>query len=192
MSRPRNSTNIEQLMDLSDIFESNKNSNSKMQSMEGYPSPPHVREDFSSQMNKENAERNNVSFKRNIRQSSNPRVALNGGNPDSSEFYPLSPYDNSNMNMSRVKDRQIDNYPIDDMDMDMDFDDIVPRYQGNRKREQNQYISCIDIARHIKSCPICSRFYDNDKSAYIIGIVFLLVICIILLKKIVEIIGNKD
>ena len=181
MSRPRNSTNIEQLMDLSDIFESNKHS--KMQSMDGYPSPPHMREDFSSQMNKEIDDRSNISYKGKIRPSSDHRIAANAGNPVSSEFYPLSHYD-SDMNMSRLNTKQnMENY-------DMDFDDIpIPRY--NRQYDQTQYISCIEIARHIKSCPICSRFYDNDKSAYIIGIVFLLVICIILLKKIIEMVSDK-
>jgi hypothetical protein len=53
-----------------------------------------------------------------------------------------------------------------------------------------QYVSpsfnCIDVANHIKDCPICSRFYNNDKTAYVIAIVFLALICVLLLKKVLE------
>lgn len=47
--------------------------------------------------------------------------------------------------------------------------------------------TCIEVADHIASCPICSRFYTNDKSACIIAIVVLAIICIILLKKVLDI-----
>jgi len=46
--------------------------------------------------------------------------------------------------------------------------------------------SCLDIAGHIENCPICSKFYNNDKSVYIIAIVILVIICIILLKKVLD------
>ena len=47
-------------------------------------------------------------------------------------------------------------------------------------------ISCITIANHIKECPICSRFYNNDHSIYIISIILLIIVCILLVKKIIE------
>ena len=46
--------------------------------------------------------------------------------------------------------------------------------------------SCLDIAGHIENCPICSKFYNNDKSVYIVAIVILVIICIILLKKVLD------
>lgn len=46
--------------------------------------------------------------------------------------------------------------------------------------------SCIDVAEHIQNCPICSKFYNNDKTVYIISIVVLSIICILLLKKVME------
>ena len=49
-----------------------------------------------------------------------------------------------------------------------------------------QSFRCIDVARHIKHCPICIKFYDNDRSLYIIIIIILAIICIILLKKLLE------
>ena len=48
-------------------------------------------------------------------------------------------------------------------------------------------ISCMEIANHIKDCPICSKFYDNDKSIYIIIIVVLSIICLLLLKKVLDV-----
>ena len=47
-------------------------------------------------------------------------------------------------------------------------------------------ISCIDINKHITTCPICSKFYQNDNSIYIITIIVLSVICILLLKRILD------
>lgn len=47
--------------------------------------------------------------------------------------------------------------------------------------------SCLSVAEHVANCPICSRFYNNDKTIYIIAIVVLLIICILLLKKVLDV-----
>ena len=47
--------------------------------------------------------------------------------------------------------------------------------------------SCLDVAEHIANCPICSKFYNTDKTIYIIAIVVLCIICILLLKKVLDI-----
>ena len=47
--------------------------------------------------------------------------------------------------------------------------------------------NCIDIAKHIQECPICSRFYNNDKTLYIIIIIVLSLICLLLLKKVLNV-----
>ena len=46
--------------------------------------------------------------------------------------------------------------------------------------------SCLDVAEHIANCPICSKFYNTDKTIYIISIVLLCIVCILLLKKILD------
>jgi hypothetical protein len=46
--------------------------------------------------------------------------------------------------------------------------------------------TCLEIADHVGSCPICSRFYKNDNTVYIIAIVILAIICILLLKKVLN------
>ena len=47
--------------------------------------------------------------------------------------------------------------------------------------------SCLDVAEHIANCPICSKFYNTDKTIYIIAIVILSLICILLLKKVLDV-----
>ncbi len=47
--------------------------------------------------------------------------------------------------------------------------------------------NCIDIARHVQNCPICSRFYNNDKTAYVIAIVVLAIVCLLLLKRVLNV-----
>lgn len=48
-------------------------------------------------------------------------------------------------------------------------------------------ISCVDIAKHIQDCPICSKFYHNDKTVYIIAIVVLSIVCLLLLKRVLNV-----
>ena len=47
--------------------------------------------------------------------------------------------------------------------------------------------SCIDVSNHLVMCPVCSRLYNNDKTVYIISIVVLAFICILLLKKVLDV-----
>jgi hypothetical protein len=47
--------------------------------------------------------------------------------------------------------------------------------------------NCIDIAMHIQHCPICSKFYNGDKSLYIIVIVVLAIVCLLLLKRVLNV-----
>lgn len=47
--------------------------------------------------------------------------------------------------------------------------------------------NCIDIAKHVQDCPICSKFYNNDKTVYIIAIVVLSIICLLLLKRVLNV-----
>lgn len=46
--------------------------------------------------------------------------------------------------------------------------------------------SCIDVANHIEVCPICSRYYKGDKSIYLVAIVVLAVLCLLLLKRVLN------
>ena len=47
--------------------------------------------------------------------------------------------------------------------------------------------NCVDISMHVQQCPICSKFYNGDKSLYIVVIVILAVVCLLLLKRVLNV-----
>jgi hypothetical protein len=47
-------------------------------------------------------------------------------------------------------------------------------------------MNCVDIAHHTHNCLVCSRLYNTDKTIYMVLIGLLSVICLILLKKVLE------
>ena len=53
--------------------------------------------------------------------------------------------------------------------------------------EVHMTYNCIDIAKHVQDCPICSRFYNRDNTVYIIIIIILALICLLLLKKVLNV-----
>ena len=61
--------------------------------------------------------------------------------------------------------------------------------KSKKKHQQQKYESdcdCISVADHAANCIVCSRLYNNDKSLYLAIIGVLIVICVILMKKVVE------
>lgn len=75
------------------------------------------------------------------------------------------------------------------------FNTPPPHEYLNQENSQPQYPhpqfshnspTCLEIASHVKSCPICSRFYNNNNTIYIIAIVILSIICILLLKRVLD------
>ena len=61
-----------------------------------------------------------------------------------------------------------------------------PPQQNTQTRPPNDSPSCLEIADHVGSCPICSKFYKNDNTIYIITIIMLAIICILLLKRVLN------
>lgn len=61
-----------------------------------------------------------------------------------------------------------------------------PQMQQMMQQMMQRPISCIEISEHISQCPICSKFYSPDNTIYIVLIVILVVLCLMLLKKIVN------
>ena len=69
--------------------------------------------------------------------------------------------------------------------------DITP-YSNNTEDIKSKYgltnsPSCLEVADHIANCPICSKFYNTDKTMHIVMIALLAIICIILLKKVLNV-----
>lgn len=75
-----------------------------------------------------------------------------------------SPYGGGQLRV-RSRDRLIESYDED------------TRYGGG---------SCIDVAHHSINCPVCSRLYNTDKTPYLVLIGLLVIICLILIKKVLE------
>ena len=48
-------------------------------------------------------------------------------------------------------------------------------------------LNCRDISHHTSNCDVCSKLYNNDKTIYIIIICVLAIICILLLKRILDV-----
>ena len=51
----------------------------------------------------------------------------------------------------------------------------------------SQSMTCLDVHDHIMQCPICSKFFKFDNTVYIIAIVVLIIICILLLKRVLNV-----
>lgn len=62
----------------------------------------------------------------------------------------------------------------------------LEKLEPNKLNTQTEPLSCISVAEHIANCPICSKFYNTDKTPYIITIIILVLICLILLKKVLD------
>ena len=93
--------------------------------------------------------------------------------------------------------RQMIQQPLRNVTPIADLENVPSQnYQEEQPDQQNKNIktfempdntpSCLDVAEHIANCPICSKFYNNDKTLYIVAIVILAVICVILLKKVID------
>jgi len=54
------------------------------------------------------------------------------------------------------------------------------------RRPSSDSPTCLEISDHVGACPICSRFYKNDHSIYIIAIVVLSILCLLLLKRVLN------
>jgi hypothetical protein len=61
-----------------------------------------------------------------------------------------------------------------------------PRHENIEPYHTTSNINCIEIAEHIKHCPICSKFYNTDKTIFVVALVILAIVCILLLKRVLE------
>lgn len=66
------------------------------------------------------------------------------------------------------------------------FEEPVIKQKHHNHFFDPEELSCMTVSNHIKDCPICSKFYNCDNSIYIVCIVLLIMVCVILLKKIIE------
>lgn len=64
---------------------------------------------------------------------------------------------------------------------------IYEGFDNKKTNTNNKDITCQQVLKHISNCPICSKFYNNDRTVYIIIIVILIIICLLLFKKVLDV-----
>ena len=50
----------------------------------------------------------------------------------------------------------------------------------------NGGVNCPSVMMHINSCPLCNKLYNPDRTLYILLIVILAVVCIVLMKRVMD------
>jgi len=48
-------------------------------------------------------------------------------------------------------------------------------------------LNCINVAEHTTNCVVCSRLYQQNNAGYIVTIILLAIICILLLKRVLNV-----
>lgn len=60
-------------------------------------------------------------------------------------------------------------------------------YEQPKYSKHIEHLSCISVAEHANNCIVCSRLYNNDRTGYVIVIILLAIICILLLKRVLNV-----
>ena len=133
---------------------------------------------FIRQIHKENYKESGM----NINSNTNPIIY-----PNTNPNMLINENQNNNINVKDVKDVW-DNNNYSEFYSDKNTNNSL----NSQYTTPNEYLpittkpNCIDCNEHISNCPICSKFYKNDKIIYIIAIVILAIICILLLKRVLD------
>lgn len=190
--QPPRTTSIENFLDLNEIMSGGGAQQKGISSLDGYPPPQHVNGNFVDQLTTENYERD-VAMKpiQNKIRSTNPeqlQLAMNGGMPIIQESYlddiQLGPV--ARQNLAKIRE----NYQ--EAPKPYPQHPSVPKNSAQLSNYQESYVvpqaqfNCLDVANHIQKCPLCSKFYDNDRSMYWAAIVLLALACLYLLKRVMD------
>jgi hypothetical protein len=142
--------------------------------------PTNKPQDFNTKMIQESFEREQAMnpLKQKMRKDSNYKQALNGGDYTTMNVVPQDTYHHTQ------------NYQMqgDNMEYRMGPKSYGygPDFPPFLTENYNQ-LSCVDVANHLNSCPVCSKLYNDDyKSSYMIIIGLLIVAVIILVKKLLD------
>lgn len=120
-------------------------------------------------------------FQKFIRNNNNHNFHESSGMNNNRMIQSYNPYKvgyNNNMNQgSYIDSINVPNYQYPNVNQ--------PFYEPYENVKMNP-TNCLDVADHATNCPVCSKLYNNDKTVYIITIVILSIICILLLKRILD------
>lgn len=164
------------------------------QSLDGHP--PRLAENYEQQMTTELKDRDGMAgpLRTKVRQHVNPRAGMTSGGQ---MYPPPQPQHPSQQMPSNYPSHPAQMYPASPsqpMYSSPPSQEYADPYEsspseyayGPRVRQARPELTCIQVAEHIKTCPICSKFYDTDKSTYVVIIGLLLILAVILLKRILE------
>ena len=136
--------------------------------------------DYISKGNMERDEYTNQVQNRHIRKhDKDMSYAMNGGMIQSApvrENFHIQPFQQGQFQQSQFQSFQ----------QPFVFEEPVIKQKHRNHFFDPEELSCMTVSNHIKDCPICSKFYNCDNSIYIVCIVLLIMVCVILLKKIIE------
>lgn len=207
-AQPPRTTSIENFLDLNEIMSSSSlsggagNGNGMaISSVDGYPAPPNVNSNFVQQMTTENYERDVAMKPLSSRvRSTDPQqlqLAMNGGVRETYTDFQLGPVARQNLMASGHGQAGPGPVPVHEA-----YEEAPkPSYQQHPSLPKNStqvsnyaesfimptpQFNCMDVANHIQKCPLCSKFYDNDKSMYWAAIVLLSIACLYLLKRVID------
>lgn len=85
-----------------------------------------------------------------------------------------------NNNQQQIIPQQ--NFPTVDIPMPYEQQQQQPIYKSNYYD-----LSCVSVADHATNCVVCSRLYDNNNTGYVVTIILLSIICILLLKRVLNV-----
>jgi hypothetical protein len=117
------------------------------------------------------------------------------------------PIESGMSQLQRQQQRQRQQPPIQEQPQNTQFipqqpspqnqfiEDPIMLYELNNQ-EQAMYrpihhlsydINCVNVADHTTNCVVCSRLYQQNTSGYIVAIILLAIICILLLKRVLNV-----
>ena len=107
----------------------------------------------------------------------------NGSEGHGNSYTPNRPADNNIYTQARQMEQQRQMQPRQQQ--------MPPAYQSQQHMYHSPYtqdgISCQRVVEHVRNCPICSKFYNNDNTVYIIIIIVLIILCLLMAKKILQV-----
>ena len=67
-------------------------------------------------------------------------------------------------------------------------ENINPMCREDFKGMRENFLSCLDVNGHVVDCPICNKIYNNTSKPIFIGVIcFLIILCLYLFKRLMDV-----
>lgn len=180
MNRPPNVTSINELMDIDEIeYQQYRNQNLNSQ-IGGSNSGQRHSTYGSAYANPDIGREDNNRYNKFIRNNNFNKIPEDAG----MNFSKSNPYINSSSQYYQSSN------PLREQSSflnENEIDNSSFMINQNKYPDHLSNTTCIQVAEHIRDCPICCKFYKNDNTVYIIVIIILSIMCLLLLKRVLDI-----